>query len=416
MQVNLPSYHREHTDIICLSLSRWDAEISSPAVSLAKEFAKSNRVFFIEHPYSVKDVLMGKRQAGDGRGETREGRQNPPLAGVARSAGGGPVKTNQPTHLTIIKPLTVLPINFLPEGKIYNFFSSINNSILLKTLRKTIRDNNISAYIFINFFDPYFLRTIPNDIKPLRYIYQCMDDMSQVEYTNRHGLKLENAIISRADLVLCTSRALTKLKSAYSGKVHFHPNAADFELFNQAAAEKLARPKDLPPANKKIIGFTGSIEYRTDTALLKKIALAHPDKMIFMVGPLQLEANLENELRQLTNIHFSGARPISQLPAYLQYFDCCIIPYRRNTLTASIYPLKVNEYLAAGKPVVATAFSEDMLAFSDCVYLAREHEEFIRLIDEAINSDDAQKKALRIETAAENTWEKRVQEFWAMLT
>ena len=100
----------------------------------------------------------------------------------------------------------------------------------------------------------------------------------------------------------------------------------------------------------------------------------------------------------------------------MQYFDCCIIPYRRNTLTASIYPLKVNEYLAAGKPVVATAFSEDMLAFSDCVYLAREHEEFIRLIDEAINSDDAQKKALRIETAAENTWEKRVQEFWAMLT
>ena len=95
MQVNLPSYHKEHTDIICLSLSRWDAEISSPAVSLAKEFAKSNRVFFIEHPYSVKDVLMGKRQAGDGRGETREGKQNPPLAGMARSAGGGPGPANK---------------------------------------------------------------------------------------------------------------------------------------------------------------------------------------------------------------------------------------------------------------------------------------------------------------------------------
>jgi glycosyltransferase involved in cell wall biosynthesis len=369
-------------------------------VSLAKEFAKSNRVFFIEHPYSVKDVLMGY----------------PPLAGVARSAGGGPSQTNQPTHLTIIKPPTVLPINFLPEGKIYNFFSSINNSILLKTLRKTIRDNNISEYIFINFFDTYFLRTIPNDIKPLRYIYQCMDDMSQVEYTSRHGLNLENEIISRADLVLCTSRELTKLKSAYSHKVHFHPNAADFELFNKAATENLARPNDLPPADKKIIGFTGSIEYRTDTELLQKIALAHPDKIIFMVGPLQLEAKAENELRQLPNIQFAGARHIGQLPAYLQYFDCCIIPYRMNTLTASIYPLKVNEYLAAGKPVVATAFSEDMLAFSDCVYLAREHEEFIRLIDEAINSDDAQKKALRIETAAENTWEKRVQEFWTLLT
>src|SRR5690606_194492 len=131
MQVNLPSYHKADTDIICLSLSRWDAEISSPAVSLAKEFAKSNRVFFIEHPYSVKDMLFG----------------NTPPAGAAQSAGGGQLKTNP----FVIKPPTVLPINFLPEGKIYNFFSSLNNAILIKTLRKIIREYNISQYIFINF-------------------------------------------------------------------------------------------------------------------------------------------------------------------------------------------------------------------------------------------------------------------------
>ena len=44
-----------HCDIICLALFRWDSEISSTAQSLAAEFSKSNRVFFIEHPFSFKD-------------------------------------------------------------------------------------------------------------------------------------------------------------------------------------------------------------------------------------------------------------------------------------------------------------------------------------------------------------------------
>jgi glycosyltransferase involved in cell wall biosynthesis len=320
----------------------------------------------------------------------------------------------QQKNIFLIHSGTVLPINFLPEGKIYNFFSSINNSIVLKTLRKTIKENHIGEYIFINFFDPFFLQVIPDDIKPKKYVYQCMDDMTQVHYTNRHGARLENEIIRHADLVLCTSRELAKIKSAYSNRVHFHPNAADFELFNRAARETLHRPVDLPH-DKKIIGFTGSIEYRTDVELVKKVAAAHTDKMLFFVGPVQLEPAVLNQLRKFSNICFAGAKDIAELPAYLQYFDCCIIPYRVNTLTASIYPLKINEYLAAGKPVVATNFSEDISSFHECAYIADNHEAFIRFIDEAINDNGAEKIKLRIERASANSWTNRVDEFWKMI-
>jgi glycosyltransferase involved in cell wall biosynthesis len=395
MQVNLPSYNSGRTDIICFSLSRWDAEISSPAVSLAKELAKNNRVFFIGHPYSYKDIFFGK-------GQRAKGKRQPSIV------------NRRQKNIFLIHSGTVLPINFLPEGKIYNFFSSINNSVVLKTLRKTIAENNIHNYIFINFFDPFFLQSIPDDIKPNKYVYQCMDDMSQVPYTSRHGVRLENEIIRRADVVLCTSRELTKVKSAYSDRIHFHPNAADFELFNKAAGETLNRPADLP-LNKKIIGFTGSIEYRADTELIKKAAAAHADKILFFVGPVDLQEAEINQLKAFSNIYFAGARDIAELPAYLQYFDCCIIPYKVNALTASIYPLKINEYLAAGKPVVATNFSEDISSFRDCAYIASDHEEFIRFIDEAIDGNGAEKRKSRIEKASVNSWRNRVEELWKLL-
>ena len=391
MQENSSSYHRGKRDIICFSLSRWNAEISSPAVSLARELAKHHRVFFIEHPYSIKDVLLGKKTLGKNDSHPTE-------------------------NVTVITPAAVLPINFLPAGKLYNWCSAINNSILLKSLKKVVVENNIDSYIFINFFDPFFLRSIPADIKPEKYVYQCMDDMSQVEYTRRHGVNLEDEIIRKADLVLCTSRQLTRMKSAISPRVHFHPNAADFNLFNQAATRKFSKPEEMNFGNKKIIGFFGSIEYRTDFNLLKKVALFHTNKILFLIGPIAGTEHVEAELDKMPNVVFAGARQLTSLPAYLQHIDCAIIPYKKNVLTSSIYPLKINEYLAAGKPVVTTSFSEDIRSFYPYAFVAENDEEFITAIDAVINTDDEHKKTMRIEAASLNTWTKRVEEFWELIS
>ena len=127
-----------NADIICFSLSRWDSPISSPAVSLAKEFARTHRVFFIHHPYSYKDFFV----------EPRARKRS-----VAQDEASGSIK--------VITPPLIYPINFLPEGKLYDFFSQLNNKILVRALSRTIVENNISQYIFINFFDPFFFQNIP---------------------------------------------------------------------------------------------------------------------------------------------------------------------------------------------------------------------------------------------------------------
>jgi teichuronic acid biosynthesis glycosyltransferase TuaH len=383
MQENL--HLTSEIDIICFSLSRWDAPISSPAVALAKEFAKKNRVVFIEHPYSLKDVISGGRKS---QRVTRDG------------------------NIMIVRPPVTLPINFLKEGFLYNRLSSLNNAILLKTLRTIIKELGITNYIFINFFDPFFLRKIPADIKPLKFIYQCMDDLSQVDYTSRHAVRLEKEVIKNADITLCTSSELTRIRSAISPKVYFHPNAADTSLFKTAFGKTLPKPKDIAFDDKKIIGFTGSIEYRTDFELLKKIANVHNDKIIYLIGPVAGNEHIHAGLHKLNNIIFAGPKNINELPAYLQYFDCCIIPYKKTTLTRSIYPLKINEYLAAGKPVISTDFSEDIIAFKNVAYIAENHEAFIAAIDTAINEDDLNKKHQRLQVAASNSWENRVRQFW----
>jgi glycosyltransferase involved in cell wall biosynthesis len=396
-------------DIICFSLSRWDSEISSPALSLAKEFARNNRVFYVDHPFSWKDYFKLKDT------EPIKRRKSALLHG--KNIYSNP--DSLPANITVVTTKLTWPINFLPPGGLYNCMAAVNDAIVLRTIRQLIKDYQLKDFIYLNFFDPYFVQKLPEDIKALTAasVYQSMDDISQVAYSHRHGTRLEEKIISNFDYTLCTSKELTRLKSPFSKNVFFHPNAADIEIFKTAMTQTLPKPEAMQSIDptKKIIGYTGSIEYRSDFELLKKIATFHADKILFFVGPIQGNEHEEAGLTNMPNVVFAGPRKITELPAFLQYFDCVIIPFRKNTLTKSIYPLKINEYLAAGKPVIATHFSEDIYTFHDVAYIADSHEEFIQLIDMAIDENNAELQEKRVAVASQNTWAARVAQFWAIL-
>jgi glycosyltransferase involved in cell wall biosynthesis len=178
----------------------------------------------------------------------------------------------------------------------------------------------------------------------------------------------------------------------------------------------LPKPQDLKPIQKKIIGYTGSIEYRMDFRLVRKIAEYHQDKILFLIGPGYGEEYLKIKSEKMPNIIFAGERQINELPNYLQYFDCVIIPFKKNTLTKSIYPLKINEYLAAGKPVITTNFSEDIFSFRDVAYIVNDENEFLQAVDTAIEENNTDKKFDRIRIAEQNSWKVRVDQFWDILS
>ena len=130
-----------------------------------------------------------------------------------------------------------------------------------------------------------------------------------------------------------------------------------------------------------------------------------------MIGPFANDLYRTSGLIDLPNVIFTGKKNIAELPAYLRYVDVCIIPFLCNQLTRSIYPLKINEYLSAGKPVVSTTFSEDILSFNDVIYASDDQDAFIENIDEAIadNADSVARR--RIARASQNNWEDRARQF-----
>jgi glycosyltransferase involved in cell wall biosynthesis len=395
-----------NSDIIIFSLSRWDAPYSSPSFSLAKEFAKNNRVFYIDHPFSIKDFLSAYKtpQVQKRKQALLNGKS------IYTKAAG------LPENLTMVTTRITFPVNFLPAGYLYNTLSRRNDEILFNTIRQIIKDFNVKDFIYLNAFDPYFGRDFPEDIKPLKKVYQSMDDLTQVAYTAKHGTRLEAEIIQKFDVTLTTSRELQRLKSAYSEQVFFHPNAADSTIFEKALTENFPMPQELLPAKgKKIIGYTGNIESRIDYDLLKKVITTHQDKVIAMVGPVTTPEHKTIGLTEYPNVIMVGPKKIYELPQYLQYFDCTLIPFKKNVLTRSIYPLKINEYLAAGRPVIATDFSEDIKGFSEVIYIGRDHQEFVQLIDRALSENDGAKIAARTKVALSNTWTARVEAFWKIL-
>jgi teichuronic acid biosynthesis glycosyltransferase TuaH len=393
-------------DIICLALFRWDSEISSTAQSLAAEFSKNNRVFFIEHPYSYKDYWQLKKTAAiKARSKALLKRRHiyrQPLPGYP--------------NLTAVVPGLTLPINFLPNGRIYNWLGRINDRIVQQTVSSIISDFKVGKFIYINFFDPFFIRKMESKNKPGRSVYFSLDDLSQVDYSNRHGTELEREIVQNADYTFCTSKELQRNLAPYSDNVFYLPNAADTSLFNKAAYEPMETPEELKNLNgKKIIGYTGNLEYRTDFELLKKVAEFHQDKILFLIGPVNTNEHREAGLDKLPNVIFAGPRKITELPQYLRRFDCTLIPFKKTILTKSIYPLKINEYLAAGKAVVATDFSEDIKSFGDVAYITANHDDFLAGIQKAIDETDPGMVTRRIARASENTWAARVERFWEIV-
>lgn len=396
-------------DIVFFTLFRTDNAYSSISLSMAKELAKTQRVFYVNHPYSLKDLLRGLL-SGDRALRAR-------LPGLLSGRVQYERLETIPQNFIAVQPPLTLPVNWLPKGVAYRFFQKINEGIVLRAIRRILRDYKVDKYLYINCYDPFFAGCLPAKTGASLCIYHCIDDITQNPYTARHGADLENEAVRRADITLVTSTRLEKLKKA-AGARHVVPffNAADVSVFRKARTENFPRPAELAGKTGKVIGFIGNLdELRIDYPLLKQAALAHPDKTLLLVGPVNSPEPAAIGLDRLPNVVFTGSRRLDELPPLLQHMDCALIPFLCNTLTASIYPLKINEYLAAGKPVIATAFSDDIRSFADCIYLAENPGDFIGLIAEALTENDPDKIRRRIEVAESNTWETRIRQLWQIV-
>lgn len=188
----------------------------------------------------------------------------------------------------------------------------------------------------------------------------------------------EVQLLHRADQVIVHSARLLEKKGGINPHTALVPNGVDYAAFATPQAE----PPDLASVPRSRIGYVGVIKKQLDLGLLERIAQARPDWSIVMVGPIGNVSGKEQalaDLRARPNVHFLGAKLVEALPGYVQQMDVCIMCYEVNHYTKYIYPLKLHEYLAAGRPSVASAI-DAVLDHSDVVTIARSDEDWLSAI------------------------------------
>ena len=153
--------------------------------------------------------------------------------------------------------------------------------------------------------------------------------------------------------------------------------------------------------------------HRLDIAALEYISVSKPEWNIVLVGP-EDEKFRNSNLHAMDNVHFLGSKKENHLPAYLSGFDVAINPQSVNELTAVNYPRKIDEYLAMGKPVVAT-LTDTMGYFKDYVSLVKSYEDWVNAIQKELETDSTEKQESRRMFASDHTWENNVKRIFEYL-
>ena len=306
-------------------------------------------------------------------------------------------------------------------GRYFRVFRAINNIIVLFSVKKWMKKLKIENPILWAYHpeSSYFIGKINESL----VLYDCVDEYSETPAYNENKkikewiVKAETKLLKKADVVVATSEKLFSEKNKYNSSTYLVENVGDYEHFSKAALPETKIPEDIKGLKKHVIGYYGVISsYKVDFELLSYVAEKRPDWYLVLIGGIGIgESNTDiSILKSRSNIRILGGRDYSLLPGYVKAFDVCIIPYARNEYTDACFPIKFNEYLASGKPVVSTALPS-LLKFGDVASLAKDRDEFITYIENALAEKDPAFKEKRLEHAKKNTWEVRIGKIMALL-
>lgn len=179
-------------------------------------------------------------------------------------------------------------------------------------------------------------------------VYYCGDDFSALAGVDHETVNArEQELVARADLILAASEALAKRFPSTTTRLL--PHGVDYDLFTKPAK----RANDLPDDGRPIAGFYGSISEWLDIDLLISTIEQLPDWHFVFIGKAVIDTS---RLTRFDNVSMLGERAHHELPSYSQHWTASLLPFADNPQIRACNPLKLREYLAAGRPVISTEF------------------------------------------------------------
>ncbi|MGA0609344.1 glycosyltransferase [Caldimonas sp. KR1-144] len=258
-------------------------------------------------------------------------------------------------------------------------------------------------------------------LRPRAVVYDCVEDLSAFKDAPRQLRQRESALMRSAQLVLAGGPRLFEARRDSHANIHCLPNGVDARRFAphaladgcaaQGEAQRLMQPIGTPR-----LGFYGVIDERLDLALVERLADADPQWQIVMVGPIaRIDAA---RLPRRDNLHWLGLQPHAMLAHLLASWDVCLLPFARNAATRFACPGQVLEYLASGKPVVATAVGDVPALYGEAVTLAQDHGGFVVACVKALIERPAwreEREARARELVEASSWERAAERAGALL-
>ncbi|QQL50883.1 glycosyltransferase [Mucilaginibacter ginkgonis] len=390
----------KNRDIIMVGQQPWDTEIGSNAKNIAVEFSKNNRVLYVNSPLDRIQYLRRKDEPAVKK-----------RIEMLRTKAENVIKISD--NLWNLYPDEIIEsITWIKNPAIHTFFNKINNKRLAKSIKAAADMLGFKDYILFNDNDIFRCFYLKELLHPVSSVYYIRDFMLAVDYWKHHGERLEPKLIAKSDVCVANSTYLADYCKKYNPKSYYVGQGCELDIFTDY--DKSIIPKDMQPIAKPIIGYVGALQsIRLDLDLLEMVARQKPDWQIVLVGPEDGEFK-KSGLHQLSNVHFPGAKSPEQLPGYINAFDVCINPQVVNPVTIGNYPRKIDEYLAMGKPTVAT-HTDAMEVFADQVYLAKRKEDYLTLIARALEENSPQREQARRDFAAGHTWANSVKEIYSAI-
>lgn len=384
----------EGHDVIAFSYSDWRASWSTPQQLMSRVASPpgvvpQTRVLYVDQPRSF---LYGLKPA------------DPQGAGVWS---GDALQEVQPNLWVLHPAARFLPLGGLPFA-VARGLLALNGRLLARQVRAAATALRLRDPVLWS-FSPLHAGAVTH-VPHALHLYDIADDW--VNYVKRPAGRAlvtwaETWLCRNADLVLPSTNNIQKKWIDLNPNSHVVPHAADFAHFSKAADPATVVPADIASLPRPIIGSVGVIDPdRFDVELIEYLSTERPEWSIVLVGPPRADMDL-TRLEKRPNVYLTGNRVIADLPNYLKGMDVTLVPYRINEATKNIYPLKLQEYLATGKPVVSSAMPS-ILPFEGPVRIARSHGEFVSAIEAALAEDGPCAGTARQQVARENSWEGRV--------
>ncbi len=377
----------KNKDILYLGVNSWDAIVQRPQ-HIAQGLARNHRVLYIDPTQYSFLTKLNRLQPGKDE-----------------------LRGWQPKFRTITDSLFVYtPPPMLPFSMWHPALNYINCQALYLLLKKLFDKINFNPAILWLTFPPSL--PLISFLKAPLICFDCIDYYSEF-FPDHRGKILagqETALLSQVDLVFATAAPLAEKCKKHCSSVYLLPNAVSSTFLKKT---RESCPAELAGLPRPIIGYIGAISHWLDFELIKFLAQKRPYWSFVMIGPQEKSV----AIKSLSNVHVLKPKDHEKLPAYIDHFDVCTIPFIVNELTHTVNPVKLYEYLARGKPVVATN-TRELKRFSRVCSLSHDKEHFLNNIETALQEkgrERARKIQAGIDLAQANRWEHRIQTISTLL-